>query len=59
MGDQEDELADRLERTAEWNGHLRSSERADLRDAARRLRAQGAEHPEEVAEPVPLIASVS
>ncbi|HNI35510.1 MAG TPA: hypothetical protein PLV93_08925 [Microthrixaceae bacterium] len=40
MGSRRDdeELADRLERTAEWNGHLRSSERADLRDAARRLR---------------------
>ena len=33
-----EELATRLERTADWNGHLRSCERADLRDAASQLR---------------------
>jgi hypothetical protein len=34
----DDELADRLERMAEWHAGLRTSEQADLRHAAARLR---------------------
>ncbi len=34
----DDELADRLERMAEWHVGLRTSEQADLRHAAARLR---------------------
>lgn len=33
-----DALAMRLDRIADWNGHLRASERSDLRQAAHRLR---------------------
>jgi hypothetical protein len=38
----DDELADRLERIAEWHVGLRHSEQADLRQAATRLRSGSA-----------------
>ena len=36
------EMAERLERIAEWNAHLRPCEQDDLRQAAARLRTVGA-----------------
>jgi hypothetical protein len=35
---QDDLLATRIERIAQWNGHLRQAEQAVLYDAVRRLR---------------------
>ncbi|HKY17192.1 MAG TPA: hypothetical protein VJM33_19855 [Microthrixaceae bacterium] len=35
----DDLIAARVERIVEWNGHLRPSEQAALREAAERLRA--------------------